>query len=176
MLDVRFAIPELRRLDELRAEVIVLPVHRGERPLRSTSGLVDWRLNGVLSRAILRDRVSTEPGVVTLVSTDDRLPFSKAFVVGAGAPDELAATLPTILRGAIDRLDDARIRHAAWALPGRTIDALDAEVAVEALFRALDHAVALTTVTIVDQQDVHKAMSRVLEAARRRARADDAST
>ncbi len=173
-MDVRFVPPDLRKLDQLDVDAVVLPVHADERPLRGATGLVDWRLSGRLSTLIARGRLRGLEGERVLVSTQARLAFDKVVLIGVG---ESAALDATVARGAIDAmldvLDGLRARKAALALPGRTLGRLEAEAAMDVLApRTLDpHEQDI--LIVIDASDEHRALARSLEAARRKARALD---
>ena len=79
-MDVHFVAPELRRLDELKIEALVMPFFSDERPLRGPLGSVDWRLCGRVSRLIERGIVTGKKGETVLVPARPRLPFEKLFL------------------------------------------------------------------------------------------------
>lgn len=102
-------------LDELETDLLVATLFETERPPRGVTGLVDWRLNGFISRMILNGTVSGTYEESVLVPLHRRLPARRLLMLGLGRPDEY--TLP-------------RARHTAFKL-GRTIANLKAiDVAV----------------------------------------------
>ena len=50
--------PSLPRIDELTYDTLVLAHFADERPLRGVGGLIDWRLNGALSRLLRREHAA----------------------------------------------------------------------------------------------------------------------
>lgn len=55
-----------------------------ERPLRGEVGMVDWRLNGYVSRLLERQRLSGETQESTLVASSGRLRAEFALLMGLG--------------------------------------------------------------------------------------------
>ncbi|HEX2678597.1 MAG TPA: M17 family peptidase N-terminal domain-containing protein, partial [Polyangiales bacterium] len=84
-MDIRFLAPELRHLDALKCEAIVAPFFSDERPLSGALGLLDWRLCGFLSRAMLRGEIRGEQGETVLVPLRPRFTVDKLFLFGLGA-------------------------------------------------------------------------------------------
>lgn len=70
--------------DKVDAEIIALPFFEDERPLRGASGLVDWRMNGALSRLILQGAVSGVERESLLMSTDGRISAPRLLLFGLG--------------------------------------------------------------------------------------------
>lgn len=172
-MDVRFVAPDLRKLDVLDAEAIVVPVHSDERPLRGTTGLLDWRLSGRCSQLLVRGRLTGREGERVLLPTAGRLAFDKIVLVGAGPSDRLDREHARgVITAMLELLDGLRIRRAALALPGRTWELLDATAAMETLAPKILEPHEQDAITIVDHPDEHRAMQRALEAARRKHRAD----
>lgn len=162
-------------MDELRCEAAALPFFAEERPLRGALGLLDWRLRGYVSRLRQSGRVTGARGETLLLPTPRRTSFDKLFLFGLGAraafdeadgEDEAARMLAT--------LEKARIRVAAFTLPGRSVDALAPDVAMAGFLRAAASAVEIDEVVILEGHDAQRAMEPVIERARRRARAVDA--
>ncbi|GAB4213038.1 MAG: hypothetical protein OHK0013_36460 [Sandaracinaceae bacterium] len=173
-MDVRFVAPDLRKLDALDAEALVAPVHTDERPLRGATGLLDWRLCGRLSQLLLRGRLTGGDGERVLVPAGGRLAFEKIVLVGAGPSAQLdAAHARVVLAHMLDVLDGLRVRRAAIVLPGRSWERLEASVAMEALAAMILAPHEQDALAVIDEPDEHKNMQRALEAARRRARAEE---
>lgn len=171
-MDVRFVVPDLRRLDELKSEALALVFFEDERPLRGALGLVDWRLCGQLARLLLRGRARGELGEAVLVPTRPRLPFEKLFLFGAGTRAELdEARFAKVVERALTTLDRARVRASVVGLPAR-----DGRIAPE---RAMELFLELAArhpeqdqVTLIEDHDAQRAMAPVLERERRRVRAE----
>jgi hypothetical protein len=74
-------------LDELETDLVVTTLFRNERPPRGATGLIDWRLNGFLSRLILNGTLTGKDKEITLIPLHRRLPARRVLIVGLGAPE-----------------------------------------------------------------------------------------
>ena len=174
-MEIRFLVPDLRALDGLTVEALALPIFEDERPLRGAAGLCDWRLNGRLSKLLLRGRVRGVRGEHVLVPGRPRLPIDKIFLFGLGprasfGEDAARAAIAEVL----EVLDGVRARTAAFVLPGRSLELLPPDRAIEILLEAGADRVVHDEMVLVDHLDAHRAMVPVLERAQRRARAQEA--
>ena len=75
---------DLRALDEVQGEVLVLTTFSNERPLRGLTGLVDWRLCGGLSRLLLAGFASGAVGERVLCPSRGRMSHPKVLLMGLG--------------------------------------------------------------------------------------------
>jgi hypothetical protein len=87
----RLVSPTLEDLDEIEAQCLVLTTFSDDRPLRGLTGLVDWRLNGQLSRLMLRDFVDGHYQEATLSPIEGRLNFGRIVLIGMGKRSEFDA-------------------------------------------------------------------------------------
>lgn len=69
----------------------IAAVYQDQRPLGGLAGRADWRLNGFLSKLVMGDRFTGDPGDWLLVHTQGRLPFTHLFLVGMGKKAERSA-------------------------------------------------------------------------------------
>ncbi len=97
----------LRRLDDRRADVLVLPIFADERPLTGLAGLVDWRLRGALSQWLMSGFATGAERERVLYPSRGRLTFPLVLVVGLGLraqhrSDRAAAAAADAARTAID--------------------------------------------------------------------------
>lgn len=149
MLDLRFVAPDLRRLDEVSAEVIACSVYRDERPMRGLAGLIDWRLAGRLSRLAKQGFLLGEVGELLAVPVRPRLPFDKVLVLGLGPRTAFGdATYRRVLERTMDALAGLHVKKAVVELPGRSDQAIEPERAAEILLDLIgdDERDALTFV------------------------------
>ena len=137
-MKVTFVGPDLRHLDEVAAEAIALGVFSDERPLRGAAGLVDWRLNGVVTRWIAQQRFAGAPGEKILYPDRGRLSFGRVLLCGLGPRagwDEEGWRSATV---AIFRaLRDLGVTRFAAAPPGRDALSLNVRQAIEQWLSAL---------------------------------------
>jgi hypothetical protein len=75
--------------DNLNRDTLVLGFFSDERPPRGYCGLVDWRLNGMISTEIAQGRVSGEYMEKLLYAFPKRIKTSRILLFGFGARSEL---------------------------------------------------------------------------------------
>jgi len=171
-MDIRFVLPELRRMDDLKCEAIAVPLFVDERPLRGPGGLLDWRLSGMLSQLILRGRVSGNAQETVLIPARPKLPFEKLFLFGLGPMESFDGTLfdATVDR-MLDTLTAVRVRASVIVLPGRAVERISAVEAMERFLEVAGRHPEHDEITLVESAEAQKAMGPIVEKARRRARA-----
>jgi hypothetical protein len=113
-LRVEVADLSLGTLDALEVDSVAAFVG-AERPLAGLASLVDWRLAGAVTRAILAGTVTPEHGEALLLPTGGRLHASRVFVFGVDDPSPRTAALA--VRHACEALRRAGSRAVALALP-----------------------------------------------------------
>lgn len=172
-MEVRFVSPDIRRLDELKGEVLALPFFEDERPLRGALGLIDWRLCGRISRMLLNGRVSGALAERILIPAQPRLPFQKLMLFGSGCVDALDdAVFSAVIEDMLTTLDRARVRQSVIALPGRALDKIRPEVAMRIfLGRSALHP-EQDQVTLIEPPEAQREMLVVFERERRRERSE----
>jgi hypothetical protein len=149
MLDLRFVARDLRRLDEVSAEVVACAIWRDSRPLVGLAGLLDWRLAGRLSRLAKQGFLLGEVGELLALPVRPRLPFDKLLVAGLGPRSAFGeATFKRVLERTMDALAGLSVKKAVVELPGRGDDAIGADRAADILLDAIgdDERDALTFV------------------------------
>jgi len=87
--------------ESLYEENLVLALYTDERPPRGYSGLVDWRMNGLLSTEIARGRISAAFGEKVIFPQPDRIAVKKLVLFGLGPVSE--ATQGRLRSGMPDR-------------------------------------------------------------------------
>ncbi|MBN2360701.1 MAG: hypothetical protein JXR83_14705 [Deltaproteobacteria bacterium] len=108
----------LEAIDGVEVDSLALGLFADERPLRGVTGLVDWRMCGLLSRYLRCGRFSGRIAERVLMPGAGRIGPTRIFVFGMGARDELADVLPGLEQAIPDVLTAAGCRRAALALPG----------------------------------------------------------
>ena len=71
--------------DALNRDTLILGFFSDERPPRGYCGLVDWRLNGMISTEIARGRVSGDFMEKLLYAFPKRIRISRILLFGLGA-------------------------------------------------------------------------------------------
>ena len=129
---VNFLAPDLKSLDRLQAQLLVLSLFEDERPLRGVGGLVDWRTCGLLSRFLLRGHVTGAPREITLFPLSGRLPTPRGLLFGLGKTSSFDER---VFRDVVERIaqNAARLgaRSLALPLPGMHKQTLDVPRAIE---------------------------------------------
>ena len=94
-------------LDEVEAQLALIFTYQDIRPLRGQAGLVDWRLNGYLSKLLLKKRFHGELGEALLMPAQGRVAAQELLFLGLGAkeqmreqdiPQRIALVLDKVLR------------------------------------------------------------------------------
>jgi hypothetical protein len=75
--------------DNLKRDTLILGFFSDERPPRGYCGLVDWRLNGMISTELARGRVSGDYLDKLLYAFPKRIQISRMLLFGLGALSEL---------------------------------------------------------------------------------------
>ncbi len=75
--------------DALNRDTLILGFFSDERPPRGYCGLVDWRLNGMISTEIARGRISGDFLEKLLYAFPKRIRISRILLFGLGALSEL---------------------------------------------------------------------------------------
>jgi hypothetical protein len=113
-LRLELADLSLASLDALEADSLAAFVGT-ERPLSGLPSLVDWRLAGAVSRAILAGTVTPEHGEALLLPSGSRLRAARIFLFGIDDPSPRAVSLA--VRHACEALRRAGARQVLIGFP-----------------------------------------------------------
>jgi len=114
--------PQLPSIDDLQYNTLVLTYFSDERPLRGLSGLVDWRLNGNLSRMVQSGRLTGNWGEQLLYPQAGRLPFRNIVMFGLGDRSRFGSTrFKEISNRILRTLMRLECSSFATSLPGRNV-------------------------------------------------------
>jgi len=78
-------------------DAVVVGLYEDVRPLKGAAGRLDWLLCGALSRLVIARRVTGSLGDVALLTSKNKIPASKIFMVGLGPR---SAVSPASIRAA----------------------------------------------------------------------------
>ena len=125
-------------VDRIPAEILVVFLHADDRPPVGAAGLLDWRLNGALSRQIKVGWYRAARGEALLVAAGRRAGAPRVLVMGLGPKAEAdSARLREVAAAALDTLARIHVTRMAFALPPagsvRLTDAERATAVVEGL-------------------------------------------
>ncbi len=105
-------------IERVPADVAVVPLFAGERPLRDAAGRVDWRLCGRLSHLFAAGRLCGDDGEAVLMPGGGGMRAPRVLGLGLGARPELdAGRWEHWIAEALARAAALGARHAAIALP-----------------------------------------------------------
>ncbi len=98
---------------------LVLGFFLEDRPLRGAAGIVDWRLNGYVSRLLIAGRLSGDSFESTLVTSQGRLKADAVLFVGLGARRRYNLDRITdVIAGVTQKLQKLHVEDFALEIPG----------------------------------------------------------
>lgn len=168
-MDVGCVPPDLRQLDAREAELLICGVFSDERPLHGVAGLVGWRLSGMIDRLLESGFYTGAPDETLLVPGKPRFCAEKIVLVGLGprAGFDLQRAERAIER-VVETTRGLDVRSMIVEVPGRHVEAIDAEAGVDALLSALArHGARLDRVTLVESAAAHNLVRDRVARARR---------
>ncbi len=71
-------------VDAQECDALVVGFFRDERPLRGSTGLIDWRLNGMLSRLLAEKKLTGDWKETTLIPSQGRIMARMILLLGLG--------------------------------------------------------------------------------------------
>jgi hypothetical protein len=83
-MKLEFGAPTLQGLDVLDVDLLAVAVFQRDRPLPALAGLVDWRLNGQVSRVLGAGRFTGRLGESVLLPCGDRIGAGRFLLFGLG--------------------------------------------------------------------------------------------
>lgn len=170
-MELRFTLPQLRRLDLAGTEVLVCGLAQGERPPKGVAGLVDWRLAGRLSRLVASGFVSGALGETLLVPGRPKLPFDKILLFGVGTTRDFSELVfRAVVEKVLATLEGLKARTAVVELPGRHFDGISPERAADILLEIAGGRPEHDAWTLVEPLDAQRVIAQQTILERRRVR------
>jgi hypothetical protein len=106
-----------KSIDQLVTPCLVLPFCADEKPLKGIAGLVDWRLNGQISRQLLSQRVKGTSEETILIPLFSRIPAENILLLGLGEKESVnASSYQAALSHLLRTLSKARVGQFVFAL------------------------------------------------------------
>ena len=106
------------KVDVQECDLLVSGFFQDERPLQGSSGWIDWRLNGMLSRILIENRLTGEWKETTLIPSQGRLTPRLILLIGLGKLKEYSylrvRELPPYL---LESLEKLRVPNICLSLP-----------------------------------------------------------
>lgn len=131
------------KVDAQECDVLVTGFFEDERPLRVSSGWVDWRLNGLLSHFLIEKRLTGDWKEVTLVPSQGRVTPRMILLLGLGKAKEYSyLRLREICPYLLETLERLKVSNICFSFPHDESYNVDcgklAEVLVEGIADCLD--------------------------------------
>lgn len=113
-------------VDKIEADVVAMTFFEDERPLRGAAGMVDWRLNGAVSRLILNGTSSGKDGESLLMTTNGRITCPRILLFGLGESKRFDAkkfqTATSAFVEVVARLEFSKV---AASIPGSSMFSME---------------------------------------------------
>ncbi len=176
-MKVTLVKPDLHQIDRVAVDTFALTVFDDHRPPQGLTGLVDWRMCGMVSRMLLNGSISARFRDVTLLPAYSRFPSNRILVFGMGDSAEFS---------------QARAREAAWvmaerlvklrspsfltSLPGSTSGTVHPRSGLEAFLEEFsrvfgtDESFSSLEVNVVESGEFHRDLNDLIASATRRLR------
>jgi len=144
-MDIILSIEEV---DLQESELLVTGFFQDERPLKGTSGLIDWRLNGMLSHLLKGGRITGEWEEATLIPSRERVIPPLILLLGLGkVKDYSTLSLRDLFPRLFQTLKNLRSSKICLSFPSNEKYNVDcgksAEVLLEGIAGCLNSGVSL---------------------------------
>jgi len=131
------------RVDVQGCDVLVTGIFKDERPLKGSSGWIDWRFNGMLSRFLMDKKLSGDWKETTLIPSQGRLLPRMVLLLGLGeVKDYSYLRLRELSSHLLDTLKKLDAIHVCLSFPYQETTHVDcgklAEVLIEGIADCLD--------------------------------------
>ncbi len=104
--------------DAQECDILVCGIFQDERPLKSTSGWIDWRFNGRLSRLVINQKITGEWKETTLMASHGRIAPRLILFLGLGKTKEYGSLrLRDLLPHLLETLRNLQISSLCLSLP-----------------------------------------------------------
>lgn len=105
-------------IDLQESDLLVTALFKDERPLRGSTGWVDWRLNGVLSRFLIENRLTGESRERTLIPSQGRVSPKAILILGMGKIKEYSyLSVREVVPFVVETLKNMRASNLCFSLP-----------------------------------------------------------
>lgn len=94
-----------KSIDEIPSHLALVTTYEDIRPLKGSAGLVDWRLNGKLSRLFVQKKMLGSKGEALLMPLRGRMDATELLVLGMGVKTQVNdSDTPHIINAIVERL------------------------------------------------------------------------
>jgi hypothetical protein len=131
------------KVDVQECDVLVTGIFKDERPLKGSSGWIDWRFNGMLSRFLMDKKLSGDWSETTLIPSQGRLQPRMVLLLGLGeVKDYSYLRLRELSPHLLETLKQLDATHVCLSFPYQENTHVDcgklAEVLIEGIADCLD--------------------------------------
>jgi hypothetical protein len=77
-------------IDRQTCQLVEAGLFEDERPLRGSAGILDWRLNGAISREILKGRITGKFKETVIIPSKQRIQSPKILLIGLGPANSIS--------------------------------------------------------------------------------------
>ena len=131
------------KIDAQACEILVAGFFEDERPLRGSSGWVDWRLNGTLSRYLIENRLTGAWKETVLIPSQGRILPPLILLIGLGKMREYSTLhLRELIPHLLTTLKGLNVSKICFSLPEDEEHQVEpgklAEVLMEGIADSLD--------------------------------------
>lgn len=105
-------------VEEIQADLLVTTYFQDLGSPKGATGMIDWRLNGFLSRSIVQKRITGAKGEITLVPLNQKFSSQRMILMGLGkwrdyTISELRSMLPALQKA----VTDMKPQHVCFCIP-----------------------------------------------------------
>jgi hypothetical protein len=105
-------------VDALECDLLVSGLFQDERPIKGTSGWIDWRLNGRISRLVMDKRLTGDWKETTLIPSRGRIAPRMILLVGLGRTREYSSIrLRDLFAHVLETVRNLRASSICLSLP-----------------------------------------------------------
>lgn len=142
----------IHEIEKLQCDSISIFIFQDMVPLQGMAGIIDWRLNGVISKFLIEETIGGKENENFLIPMRPRMPIEKLFGFGLGKVGDFSVDkVEDILRGTLGVLNRAAVHSTAMMLPGRCEELYSLEKGVSVLRSILGKKYDLDELVIADR-------------------------
>lgn len=167
-MTVQFLQPEFSTLDVNKNDTFVFCFFSNEKPLKGIKGLLDWRMNGRISRLIIEGKITGILGESIIMPTNQRISANKVCMFGLGDSKEFSMEkCRKIILKIIDTLKKLNVHSFSLPLPGSPIVNLlfreRTQILMEEVFKSYEISdLKKINLGIIEGQHVQRQISDVV--------------
>lgn len=141
-------------IDEVSSCLSLITIFEDIRPLKGSSGLADWRMNGKLSKLILSSRFQGAEGEALLMPTRGRLDSQELLLMGLGKYGNLNEHhLPGLLHLIVEKILLKRVASFSISLSDFVTGMFEWRNAVRLFISMLSGTEGEISVTLVERPE-----------------------